>query len=571
MKLDKNPLRTALIIGFISILVSLIIIVPLAKKIILSQYGFTNLFRGSQKVPVLSSHFIEKYNPKTQAIIDVLHYSIHIELLPESKTIKGKVLIKFAINNKNAEKIDINFYDNLKILDVRINDQKIEYERDETIIHFYTKGILKDTSEIKIVYEGEPKNLGFGSFCFEDNQGESFVYTISEPFYASTWFPCVDKPDDKALADIYITNDSSYVSLSNGKLIRVLSNNSKKTYHWKTIYPISTYLITIYSGKYKSYNQKYVSITNDTLDLYYYALANKFEDAIKDFSDHPKYIYTFEKLFGPYPFLKEKYAVAEFLWEYGAMEHQTITGIGSRFITGKRFFQDMLIHELAHHWWGNAVGPKTWKDIWLNEGFATYSEALYWEFQAGKNALQSTLNTKRGKFSYGTLYNPENNLFSNLVYNKGAWVLHMLRREVGDSNFFKILRTYFQTYKYKNASTEDFQNVCEKVSNKNLDFFFDQWVYKGEGIIESEYNWDVNFEGNMYKVVFQLNQLQTGYDVYKFPFDIKIYFENDDQPLTKSFYVKERNSKFEFYTLNKPVKIEVDPEKWLLAEFKTAR
>ncbi|MDH7604582.1 MAG: M1 family metallopeptidase, partial [Melioribacter sp.] len=437
---------------------------------------------------------------------------------------------------------------------------------EETIVKFLPKEILKDTSELKIIYEGEPKRLGFGSFCFEEVNGQSFVYTISEPFYASTWFPCIDKPDDKALTDIYITNDSSYVSLSNGKLMQVISNNSKKTYHWKTYYPISTYLIALYSAKYKSYKEKYISITNDTLDIYYYALEDKFDDAVQDFSDHPRYIKTFEKIFGPYPFIKEKYAVAEFLWQSGAMEHQTITGVGSRFITGKKFFQDMLIHELSHHWWGNAVSPKTWKDIWLNEGFATYSEALYWESQAGKSALKSTMSAKSGMFLRGTLYNPKDNLFSSLIYNKGAWVLHMLRREVGDSSFFRILRTYFEKFKYKNASTQDFQEICEKVTGRNLKFFFDQWIYKGTGKIEAQYNWNIIPVNNGYKVIFNIKQLQNGYDIYKFPIDIKIFFENNESEI-KSFYVDSRQSSFEFVTKNKPVSFELDPDKWLLANF----
>lgn len=569
MKANNKTLKKALMISLIAVVFSWVVVIPFVKKIFYSANNLLSLLKTNRTLSVFNNYFVEKYNPQSQTKIDVLHYDIHIELYPENKIIKGKVIIKFITNNRNAEKVDINFYDNLKILEADLNGRKVKYERDNKIIHFFPETVLRDTSQIKIVYEGEPKNLGFGSFCFENIDGENFVYTISEPFFASTWYPCIDKPDDKALVDIYITNDSSYISLSNGKLIEIISSNSKKTYHWKTFYPISTYLITIYSGKYKSYSQKYISVTQDTLQLYYYALSSKFEDAIKDFSDHPKYIYAFEKLFGPYPFLKEKYAVAEFLWQYGAMEHQTITGVGSKFITGKKFFQDMLIHELAHHWWGNAVGPKTWKDIWLNEGFATYSEALYWEFQTGKNALISTMTSKFGKFAQGTLYNPENNLFGRLVYNKGAWVLHMLRKEVGDSNFFKILKIYFETYKYKNASTQDFQDLCEKVTRRDLSFFFDQWVYKGVGIIEAEYDWKTYNEQNRYKVIFKLNQIQNGYDIYKFPIDIKIYFKNEKEPLIKSFYVKQKTNLFEFFTLDKPVKIELDPDKWILAEFKS--
>ncbi len=570
MKFRKRPLIIALSIALLSISISLFIIIPIVKKIIQNNIRTGNYLTVDFSAPRLTKNLLKEYNPETQTEIDALHYELRIQLNSENEFIKGNVTIKFITNDINAREIDINFYDNLKILNVTLNNQKVDYKRYETIFKLFTKGKLKDTSEINILYEGKPKNLGFGSFSLSDINGSKYIYTINEPFFASTWFPCIDRPDDKALADIYITNDSSCVSLSNGKLVEVVTDNDKRTYHWKTFYPISTYLIAIYSGNYKSYTQKYISITGDTLQLYCFASPEKLNDAIRDFSDHSKYIETFEKLFGPYPFIKEKYAITEFFWNNGAMEHQTITGIGSRFITGKKFFQDMFIHELSHHWWGNAVGPKTWKDIWLNEGFATYSEALYWEYQAGISALQSTLESKSAKFIKGTLYNPNNNLFSSLVYNKGAWVLHMLRKEVGDSIFFKILRTYFETYKYKNASTGDFQNICEKVSKRNLNFFFNQWIYKGKEIIDAEYYWNWMPDGNGFKIIFYIKQLQNDYDIYKFPVDLKIIYQNGNYEI-RNFYVKTRESKFEFFTEDKPLSIEVDPDKWLLAEFKLSK
>ena len=276
---------------------------------------------------------------------------------------------------------------------------------------------------------------------------------------------------------------------------------------------------------------------------------------------------VFEELFGPYPFIKEKYSVAEFWWQGGAMENQTLTGIGSNYIIGLRLSTDMLIHELSHHWWGDAVTPKTWKDIWLNEGFATYSEALYWEKQAGFSALQSTLRAKFGTFDHGTLYNPGNALFSGLVYNKGGWVLHMLRREVGDGVFFKILREYFLKYKYGNASTDDFKNICEKISKKNLSQFFNQWIYKGEGIIKVEADWKQAQTNNNYNSEIKIKQLQKGYDIYKFPMDIKLIYDKQDDYTVSTVYVSSRDTVINIQSKKKPTKIIFDPDKWLLANF----
>ncbi|MEW6194686.1 MAG: M1 family metallopeptidase [Bacteroidota bacterium] len=556
------------------IILLLIIIVPLVIYLVPKVEHFLSLIRQSGQTLSLNSaveqiddKYIEEYNPKSQRKFDVLHYNISIELFPEDESINGNVTLKILLNDREADKIELNFYDNLKIDKLLLDGKRVQFDRTETNLIISLSETVEDTFFVNVVYKGQPKNLGFGSFNFDKVNNGYMIYTLNEPVFASTWYPCVDLPDDKAYADIYITNDSNYTSLSNGKLIGVKKVGLKKQFHWKTFYPISTYLITVYSALYKTVSDSFITGKNDTINLLYYATEEKIEDARRDFSNHKNYIKTLGELFGEYPFAKEKYGIAEFGWKIGAMENQTITGIGTRFITGKKFFQDMIIHEFAHSWWGNAVGPKTWKDIWLNEGFATYSEALYWEKEAGFDALQTTLMGKDGRFSKGRLYNPANQLFSRLVYNKGAWVLHMLRKEVGDENFFNILRNYYQTYKYKNASTEDLKNICEKISKRNLKHFFDQWIYKGEGYIEAGYNWTVKGTDGNYVTEISIKQLQNGYDIYKFPIDIKLIYENNDKNELRTFYVNNKHEKLTITTKEKPVEIVLDPDNWLIADF----
>lgn len=563
--LNKKKMRTFIIfIAACALIGSIILFFAMKNKIefISSAEKNINLVMSLKDI---NEDFIAEYNVKSQRSLDVLHYKISIELLPDEKKIKGDVTLTIKVVNPDENVLSLNFYDNLKINSAFIGSKKVKYDRSETNISIYPDEKLLDTILVRLIYEGEPKSLGFGSFNFDEINGKKLIYTLNEPIFASTWFPCVDRPDDKALADIYITNDSSFVSLSNGKLIGSTINGNKKTFHWKTYYPISTYLIALYSGYYKSYSQKYISISKDTVDLFCYALPDKFEDAVRDFKGHDRYLKTFEEIFGFYPFPKEKYSVAQFNWVYGAMEHQTITGIGTDFISGMKLFQDMIIHELAHQWWGNAVGPKTWKDIWLNEGFSTYSEALYWEKQSGYDALKTTLTGKFGTFNNGTLYNPDKNLFSTLVYDKGAWVLHMLRKEVGDTTFFKIIRNYYDRFKYKNASTKDFQTIAEEFSRKNLSDFFNQWVFKGVGIIEANFQYKTEKINNGFKTEIKLKQLQNGYDIYKFPIDIKFVYENDSE--TKEFYVTKREESFTFESMKKPLEIILDPDKWSLANF----
>lgn len=505
----------------------------------------------------------DDYASANQYKINVLHYVINIDLRPEEKMLKGDVVITGVFLDKNINQIDLNFYDNMKIYLLLLNGKTSSFTEKGTRLSIPLSGIQPDTFEVRVLYEGTPKRAGFPSFVFGEINGKSCIYNLSEPNYASTWLPCNDIPSDKALLDMEITNDSSEVSASNGKLVSITTSGSRRTYYWKTIYPVSTYLICLYSSSYINFSDKYISQDKaDTMAIEYYVFPKQLENAKVDFQDLPEMIGFFSKTFGEYPFIKEKYGIAEFLWQFGAMETQTLMGIGSNFIGGKNFFTEIYIHELAHHWFGDAVGPASWKDIWLNEGFATYCEALYAEHVGGSGALRSSMMGKLDVFD-GTVYNPKD-LFSHTVYEKSAWVLHLLRHETGDSVFFKILRNYYESYKYKSASTKDFENVCEKVSGKNLSSFFEQWVFIGSGIINLDYSWKPNKSSNSYNVTLNVDQTQTEYDTYNFPLDMKILF-NDHTTEYRTIRINKRQNILNLEFSKEPLEITLDPDNWLPA------
>lgn len=516
--------------------------------------------------PVLN--LSSEYISPNQYKIDILHYDLEIDLFPEKKFLKGIASITGVVKEPGMDRIDLNFYDNLKIKELSLNNKIAEYENKETRLTVFTDGEIQDTFILRIEYEGTPKRAGLSAFVFGEIDGQSLVYNLNEPSYASTWFPCNDLPSDKVLLDIKITNDSSQTSVSNGILINKYLDNNRMTYHWKTIYPISTYLICLYSSRYFSFEDKYISASGETMPIHYYVLAKHVKEAEVDFKATPKMIEVFSKTFGEYPFIKEKYGIAEFLWQMGAMEHQTITGIGSNFVSGKNYFEDVYVHELAHHWWGNAVGPATWKDIWLNEGFATYSEAIYAEAVSGKSALQSTMLSKYADDFTGTLYDPGKNLFGSKVYDKGAWVLHMLRWELGDSVFFKILREYFEAYKYKSASTLDFISVCEQVSKKNMKKFFDQWVFIGTENLQLDYKWKLKVQNDgKCLIILDLSQKQEQY--YPFDFKLEVMFEYDDnKSFSRIYNVNSKEQSIEILLDKIPNQLILDPNNWLLANIK---
>lgn len=501
-----------------------------------------------------------------QKQLDVLKYYYKIQLLPAEKKIECESEITALSTNPQLKEIELNLYDNMNVTEVLLNNKSADYSRDNNRIYITSDKVLPDTNKIFIKYNGKPKRAGFDGFVFGEVNGSTLIYNISEPTYAPTWFVCDDDPADKAFLDIEITNDEQFVSVSNGILESVKSNADKKTYHYKTLYPISTYLVAVYSAPYVTYNDIYKGLDgNDSMKIDYYVLPEHLKQAKVDFAGHADMIKVFSELFGEYPFIKEKYGVAEFLWNFGAMENQTITGIGYNFLNGKDFFKDTYVHELAHHWWGNSVSPKSWKDIWLNEGFATYCEALYAEAKYGKPALISKMMSKFRENFNGTLYAPKD-LFGETVYDKGAWALHMLRFELGDSSFFKTLRNYYSLYKYSNASVEDFKSVCENTSGKTLDKFFDQWIYTGDEMPDCDYYYSLEQKDGETLCNLNISQKQEKYPDFNFPLEIKIKYA-DGSSEVKRFYIDSREQELSFEVQNKGFEITLDPDNNLLAIF----
>lgn len=531
--------------------------------------GFTGSVSSDKKKYLVSD---------AQKQIDVLHYHLEFDLNTDKKIINGVSTITAAkIHNLNSDlvhkpdnkleaELELNLYDNLDVKSVKVNGINAEYNRSKNRIFIKPAEALKDTFEIEIVYSGTPQRAGFDGFVFGEVNGNSLVYNISEPDFASTWFPCDDDPSDKALLDIEITNDSQYVSVSNGLLKYVSVDGSRKTYYYQTVYPISTYLICVYSAPYKTFHDVYRGLDGkDSMKIEYYVMPEHFDNAKIDFAGHLDMMQTLSRLFGEYPFIKEKYGIAEFLWNYGAMENQTMTGIGYNFVSGNDFFRDTYVHELSHHWWGNSVGPKSWKDIWLNEGFATYSEALYAEAKQGKEGLKSKMRSKFSDNFRGTLYAPKD-LFGETVYDKGAWVLHMLRNELGDSKFFSCLHKYYELYKYANASVEDFKDVCEYISGVNLDKFFDQWVYSGSNNIFCSYTFSIENKANKTECVVNIYQVLQQYNEFNFPLEIEFQFEKGKSEIKKVF-VDQIKNEFVFDFDKNIETIRLDPDSKLLGTF----
>ena len=419
---------------------------------------------------------------------------------------------------------------------------------------------------LTIFYQGTPDHCGAGGFKFDEHQNIGHVWTLSEAYCARSWWPCKDDPSDKADSVniiVSVPTEPAYIVASNGLLSSTTINNNKKTYFWKERYPITTYLVSLAIYPYTKWVDQYVSpISSDTMLIEHYVFPDRYEASYPNYSLTKDMLSFFSELFGEYPFISEKYGHADFTWG-GGMEHQTLSSMGS-------FSQNLMVHELGHSWWGNLITCKTFNDIWLNEGFARYCQALWAEHMYGREAYFDFMNN-HAYYGAGTIYveNPSSNsqIFSaGLSYNKASWVLHMLRHKVGETMFFDILKSYASndSLSYNAASTSDFQKVCEDISGLDFEQFFQQWIY-GEKYPKYELSWW--HEGNgIYNV--KIDQVQS-YNFFSMPIDLKFSGSAGPMLVDTTIVIENNNSSqlYEFSGFNFLVEnVMLDPENWILKE-----
>ena len=515
---------------------------------------------------------------------DAIYYHLKLRVSVNPQLLEGKVRGLFRSTVDGLNRIILNF-DSQDDLDqrwqyVNVSGAVSSWQHHDwnlyvDLDHPYAAG---DTFSIVVEYAGIPRASGLQGFSFDHNiYGDMVVSTLSEPYLAQTWWPCKDDPADKAdSARVEITVPDGYIAASNGILVKQQSNgDGTTTFVWKETYPITTYLISLAIAQYTHIEDQWEYAPGQFLPLHYYVYPQEAGDATQAFAHVPQMLSVYSNLFGLYPFIREKYGHAEFEWS-GAMEHQTITSIGAV----DPDWEYIYAHELSHHWFGDLVTCRTWGDIWLNEGFASYCEALYYEAINGKDAYYQYMNSSlknMSRWAQQPIYRYHIDdpwyIFHPTVYDKGAWVLHMLRFVLGDSTFFSILNQYPQDprFRFGTVSTADFRDFCEEKSGRDLHWFFDQWIYQPYYPV---YYWGyiVTPTDQGYELYLQIDQVQNviypeNKIIYKMPIPFEIVFSNQ----TRDTIVVWDSLKTQYYTFrfeDSPQTVHIDPEKWLLKEQK---
>jgi aminopeptidase N len=502
--------------------------------------------------------------------IDVTYYRLNLRVDHQGSLIRGGVQIAAVVLTDSLASVALDLSPSMIIDSVLQQGSPLPVTRfpSSFAVHLARTHTRGERVAIEVFYHGTPSATGFGSFVFASLAEGPWIWSLSQPYGARDWWPCKDHPSDKAdSVDVLVTCADTLKVGSNGRLLSVRDNgDGTSTHTWAERYPIATYLVSVAIGPFASFSNWYTYAPGDSMEVLNYVLPQHLALARESLPKTIDMLGIFSRLYGPYPFLSEKYGHSEF-GSGGAMEHQTMTSTTT-------FSEDVLAHELAHQWFGDLITCQTWQDLWLNEGFATYSESLYREARYGSAQYHAMIRYRLGDAlaAQGSLFVLDTSEVSVLfarsrVYSKGASVLHMLRHVIGDSLFFQALRAYAADprFRYGSARTADFQQVCESVYGQSLAWFFTQWVY-GEKYPRYSLRWTASQDGSLYSVDAHLDQ-ETGTttpSMFVMPVDLR--FSAASRETTVTVWNSRNSESFAITLPFRPEQVEVDPEQWILRE-----
>ena len=507
--------------------------------------------------------------------IDILNYKFEIHLNDTSDIIYGSADI--ALNIKDSEdrvRLDLISQGKdgkgMEVKKVTFNGSEVSYSHDNDVLLIET-GAFEYTSRdiINVVYSGMPIT---GLIIGPNMHGDRTFFSDNWPNKARNWLPLVDHPYDKSTAEFVVIAPNHYQVISNGLLVEETNLNKelKKT-HWKQSVPISCWLYALGVAEFAVDYVDYFE--GKSIQTWVYKQDR--DNGFYDFKIPTKHTMEF---FSDYigPFAYEKLANVQSNSVKGGMESATAIFYSDVSVTGDRSvrWRNVVIHEVAHQWFGNCVTEYDWDDVWLSEGFATYFTLMFREHAYGRDDFVNGLNDakrlvynhykndKESSIVHNNLKDMKDVLTYSLQYQKGAWVLHMLRNYIGEDNFRKGIRNYYKKYYNSTTTTNQFKTEMEVVSGMNLDTFFDQWLYKGGNMV-LDGNW--KFDEKKGRIEVNLNQVQN--DGYLFEMPVELGISYNDKNLEKIQTVKLEKEKGRFYIASdsKPISIKIDPNTKLLA------
>ena len=511
--------------------------------------------------------------------IDIKHYAFEINLSDSNDEIRGIATITIDFKEVGVRNFRLDFVNQkadkenkgMAIDAITIGDQAVRYthQNDEIILDLPSPSTKNQTLIFTIKYHGVPLD---GLRIGKTKLGDRSFFNENWPNRARHWLPTLDHPSDKATSEFKVIAPSHYKVISNGLLLEEseLSNSMKLT-HWKQSVPSSCWLFVIGVAEFAvQYLDPFLGKSIET-----WVYAKNREAGFYDFQEPTKKVLEFYSQYVG-PFAYEKLANVQTPSVSGGMESSSAIFYGEDLVTGKRSerTRNVVIHEIAHQWFGNSVTETTWDDAWLSEGFATFFTLLFIENEYGKEeytkgiakAKKTVLDllVKMPDFSIVSPRTAEKELvITGITYQKGAWVLHMLRDLIGEVNFKKGIQSYYAKFYTSSATTEDFRIEMEKASGMDLKIFFKQWLFQPV-IPKIQANW--TYDAKAKKLIITLDQIQKGDVIFDMPIEIAYYKKGSDAPTLLKMQLNKKQHSQTFKLKEAPERLEVDPRNVLLCE-----
>ena len=505
-------------------------------------------------------------HPTRERMYHVLHYKLNLAFDVKGKTCKGEASIRLVPLRPNLDEIDLDAAE-LAISRVLLDDSRLEFNQsgDTLAVALGRPYGIRDTLTLGITYSvASPKR---GLYFIQPDSGypnsQWQAWSQGEQEDNHYWFPCYDHPNDLATSEVIATVDDNFTAVSNGKLVSVHLDpaNHSATFHWMESLPHVSYLISIAIAEYAD-----VSDSWGDIPIHNYVYANRKTDGMRSFGKTSRMLEFFSSKTGyRYPWEKYGHAlVQDFM--YSGQENVSVATITDKTLHDARAHLDnssdpLVAHELAHQWFGDLVSFKDWSHSWLSEGFASYFEMLFAEYDKGHDsgfkeiadAQTSVVNSDRldkRRPTVTSCYINPGDLFDNRIYAKGACVLHMLRFTLGDELFWKSINHYLEKFAFRNAETNDFKVAIEEATGYNLEWFFDEWLYKaGYPEFDIASHWDAQTRA-VQLTIRQIQKTDSLTGIFRVPVDIEVWVH--DQPTTYHIEINQKEETFSFLAYQEP-------------------
>jgi aminopeptidase N len=519
-------------------------------------------------------------NPK----IDIVNYVFRLELSDTTDEIVGEATVDLRFLEAGMDSLRLDLTNpaasggkGMTVSKVLVDGKPADFKHADNslTVRLSEPSKAEQRVSVAVFYRGVPAT---GLKIADNKYGERTFFSDNWPDKGRNWLPIVDHPSDKAMCEFIVTAPSHYQVVSNGlKIEETDLSGGRRLTHWKQSVPIASWLYVLGVARFAV---QYVDeFEGKSIQTWVYR-----QDRDKGFYDYgdvtKKALAFYSDAVGPFSY--EKLANIQSNSVSGGMEAASAILYSENSVVGDRNvrWRNVIIHEIAHQWFGNSVTEKDWDEVWLSEGFATYFTLLFIEHQYGRDAFVEGLGSSKKSVDafyakrpdYRIIHDDLKNMedvTTSQIYQKGSWTLHMLRGVVGTENFWKGIRNYYRKYRDSNATVADFRREMEEASGKDLKDFFDQWLFK-PGTLKYKGSW--RYESDRKQVTLRLDQVQTDGSLFRMPVEFAVHYPGQSKPLMVTVEANARSNSFSIDVAGAPEKVTIDPNVWILmdADFRKA-